>query len=1595
MPPQLDIIIPVYNEADNVQPLAERINTALKKAKIKYHMYFVDDHSTDTTVSTLKRLAKKFPLTTLTKKGQRGKAFSILEAAQVATAPYLVMIDADLQYPPEVIPDMFQLVQMYGVVVAKRNTYNENAFRKVMSKTFQWFFGKVLHGLECDVQSGLKIFKREIITHVSAQDITPWTLDIPLLTTALNLGFTIGEVSITFNKRNKGESKIKVFSSIREIGGHALTYKFKSKKYFQVFPDNKENMIGAGIIKRGKRFITHTTLQSSESALDVVTTPQKWVVFSILGGSVAFLLTYPLLAAQVIVGALSTIYFLDVFFNLYVISRSLYQPPELSIKPAELAVLKDKDLPTYTVLCPLYKEAHVIPQFLEAIEQIDWPKKKLDVILLLEADDTESVEKVKLMKLPAYVSVKVVPDSQPKTKPKACNYGLSFAKGELLVIYDAEDKPDPLQLKKVYCAFQKVGSNVKCIQAKLNFYNPHQNLLTRFFTAEYSLWFDVMLTGLQSIQTTIPLGGTSNHFRTQELKDLQGWDPFNVTEDADLGIRLFKRGALTAIIDSVTLEEANSHWGNWIRQRSRWIKGYMQTYLVHMRSPYRFFRENGFHALLFQLILGGKIAFMLINPLMWILTLTYFGLYAWAGPTIESLYPSNVFYMAVTSLVFGNFMFLYYYMIGAAKREHWTIIKWTLLIPVYWVMVSWAAAIAFYQLIVKPHYWEKTVHGLHLKNEAIKKEAKKGARFIMLGAITSSLLNRIPHAISGVPFTWFPVTTVSGFKNQFQRLSFKALTNKLKNRSYQSGLILIGATMLSNVINMLTNIYSGHELNLAQFATLNTYVSLLYIANIPAGAFSSMLNYHVSYLYGKNKIDELNHSVSTLRRHVWNISLGIAIVWIALTPYLARFFQTLDRTAIVLFALVWLATFTNSLERGYLRGRLLFAVVAIPILVDPIARLVFTVLFSEVFEQWSHMVYLSIPLTLIGVLIVSQFLSRKYQEKSVSTEPIRLPWKFFTVALISGLSTIAYFTLDTIMVSAYLPVTEAGKYGILGLIGKMIYFAGGLVLTFITPIISYYEGKGEKTNKQFTFIWLATFATAFGSYLALGVGITFFSSLFGEKINAIKDLLPLYGLGIASFTLAQMYVSYYLAKKVFAFPIAAFLLALVQLLGLRFFHANLQMVVLVMTVSGLLNLTCMHLMHMYLRYLRVPFHNFNDFLDLFTATGKLLPEQKTKSALRVLIFNWRDSQHVWAGGAEVYVEELAKQLVAKGHQVTIFCGNDGKSARNDIVNGVKIIRRGGFFMVYFWAVVYYLLKLRGKYDVIIDSENGVPFLTPLFTRIPVILLIHHVHQNVFREHLSFPLKEIALFLESKAMPALYRNNVIVTVSKSSKEDIIRLANWAHAPMVVPPGVSLPKNLHIAPDTVHPSICYVGRLMPYKNLETAIVAFADVLKKIPDAHFNIAGDGESKRHLQRLVEKLKIEKNVSFLGKVSHEEKVKLLSSSWAMVQPSMIEGWGITVIEANTCGTPVIASNVKGLRDSIKNGETGLLVSPKNVTAFAEAIEKVLTQKTLRKKLSQRSLKWAAQFNWDHTAAGFIEIFHRQFQLERAEKVTESTIYTF
>jgi cellulose synthase/poly-beta-1,6-N-acetylglucosamine synthase-like glycosyltransferase len=403
-------------------------------------------------------------------------------------------------------------------------------------------------------------------------------------------------------------------------------------------------------------------------------------------------------------------FLVSIAFKFVVCLRGAQLERRGGITAADVAALDDADLPVYTVLVPVFREANVVADLVGNLAALDYPAEKLQILLLLEEDDLETREAAAAADPPETILFVTVPRGQPQTKPKACNVGLFLAKGELLVIYDAEDRPDPDQLKKAFIAFQRGDARLACVQAALNYWNYDDNALTRMFTLEYSFWFDYMLPGLEAYELPIPLGGTSNHFRTAALRELGGWDPFNVTEDADLGIRASALGYTVGVVNSTTYEEANSRYGNFIRQRSRWIKGYLQTALVHGRRPLSLVGEAGLkQSAAFALLIGGTpLSFLCVPPLYALLLVSLFV----SPDALEPYFPGWVLWISLVNLLIGNALMVYVSMMGAFKRRRYALVAWALLNPLYWLLHSFAAYKAVWQLIRKPHYWEKTVHGL-------------------------------------------------------------------------------------------------------------------------------------------------------------------------------------------------------------------------------------------------------------------------------------------------------------------------------------------------------------------------------------------------------------------------------------------------------------------------------------------------------------------------------------------------------------------------------------------------------------------------------------------------------------------------------------------------------------------------------------------------------------------------------------------------------------------------------------------------------------------------------------------------------------------
>jgi cellulose synthase/poly-beta-1,6-N-acetylglucosamine synthase-like glycosyltransferase len=466
-------------------------------------------------------------------------------------------------------------------------------------------------------------------------------------------------------------------------------------------------------------------------------------------------------AARIALDIITVVNFLIIGYQVSLMVRALgYQPPKLTLD--QLMAEPPGGWPTFTIIVPMYFEpAAVIRGLVEHLQALDYPADKVFVRFAVEQKDTATQAVIRAIELPPGFRMVVCPPRQPMGKPGACNHvlltdapgqkkpvktilnttiieeseeagGLAIEAESLSVVYDVEDIPDPLQLRKAAHAFAAAPPSVVCFQAQLQYHNVDTNALTRIFSSEYAYHFAIRLQGLCLAGAPIPLGGTSNFFRTSALLALGGWDMYNVTEDATLGITIYRKGWKVGMLDSVTTEpvgghnredasvtyeEANSSIPNWIAQRSRWQKGYIQTWLVHMRNPWRLWRELGTAGFMsFQLTLGFATFTTIINPLLWLLTTLYIvsRIAGWHSVStgIESLFPPAIFYLGMLSMVVGNLMVVYFHLVGCMERHIPEAVFAVFLLPAYWLLMFVSACRAIGELLVSPHKWAHTQHGL-------------------------------------------------------------------------------------------------------------------------------------------------------------------------------------------------------------------------------------------------------------------------------------------------------------------------------------------------------------------------------------------------------------------------------------------------------------------------------------------------------------------------------------------------------------------------------------------------------------------------------------------------------------------------------------------------------------------------------------------------------------------------------------------------------------------------------------------------------------------------------------------------------------------
>lgn len=366
--------------------------------------------------------------------------------------------------------------------------------------------------------------------------------------------------------------------------------------------------------------------------------------------------------------------------------------------------------------------------------------------------------------------------------------------------------------------------------------------------------------------------------------------------------------------------------------------------------------------------------------------------------------------------------------------------------------------------------------------------------------------------------------------------------------------------------------------------------------------------------------------------------------------------------------------------------------------------------------------------------------------------------------------------------------------------------------------------------------------------------------------------------------------------------------------------------------------------------------------------------------MNITIFNWRDVKNSWAGGSELYIHELAKRWQKKGNSVSIITAEDPvkKLPQKETLDGITIYRKGGRFSVYLWAPYLYLTKLRTKTDIIIDIENGIPFFTPLFSTKKKIALVYHVHGKQFFYELPLFLGFVGFFLEKYVFPILYKNVPIMSISKSSKAELIKLGFPKSNIHIVTPGV------HYVSDKKKekykkPTILYLGRIKKYKRLGLLMDMFPKILEKIPTVKLIIAGWGTEAPQIIDIVMKNSYRKHIDLLGPVSESEKRMLLQRSWLMINPSLHEGWGISVTEANLYGTPAVAFKVPGLSDAIIDSKTGFLC--KDPEDLITKVHTLVKQKTLRDKMSKQAQQWAKKLTWEKAADNSLRLIRTVYAL--------------
>ncbi|MCK4546054.1 MAG: glycosyltransferase family 4 protein [Candidatus Eisenbacteria sp.] len=361
--------------------------------------------------------------------------------------------------------------------------------------------------------------------------------------------------------------------------------------------------------------------------------------------------------------------------------------------------------------------------------------------------------------------------------------------------------------------------------------------------------------------------------------------------------------------------------------------------------------------------------------------------------------------------------------------------------------------------------------------------------------------------------------------------------------------------------------------------------------------------------------------------------------------------------------------------------------------------------------------------------------------------------------------------------------------------------------------------------------------------------------------------------------------------------------------------------------------------------------------------------------LRILVINWRDIRNPEAGGAELHLHEIFRRIASRGHRVVLLASGYPGCPREETIDGIQVVRRGNWWNFNFAVPGAYLSDLRHQgFDIVVDDINKIPFYTPLYVHTPLLAVMHHMFGGSIFHETAFPFASY-VYASERLIPTVYRRTRFTVVSESTRDELVSRGVSASRIAVIHNGIDLSR---YRPETrrrfPEPSVVYLGRLKKYKSIDLVLRAMKRVLEKIPEAKLTIVGDGDDRPRLEKIAREISMTGSVRFTGRVSEREKIGILQSAQVVVNPSRKEGWGVTVIESNACGAPVIASDVPGLRDAVQDGKTGILVGYGDERSLASSVVVMLRNPRVREQFSRRAIAWARGFSWDRATHQTLQV---------------------